>query len=134
VVAGKGAPPADVEKTFTGGTYSTVTTRRADYAVPVYDGTAKEPGAYWTRTLPGSSADAVKSLALDPAWGIPPFTQAQELSGGGYRLQFFSPANNPGYGKLYVQEIDSAGNVISEFKNTMGPDGLIETKWVHGGP
>ena len=61
-------------------------------------------------------------------------SQAQELSGGGYRLQFFSPANNPGYGKLYVQEIDSAGNVISEFKNTMGPDGLIETKWVHGGP
>lgn len=60
--------------------------------------------------------------------------QAQELSGGGYRVQFFSPANNPGYGKLYVQEIDSAGNVISEFKNTIGPDGLIETKWVHGGP
>lgn len=60
--------------------------------------------------------------------------QAQQLSGGGYRLQFFSPANNPGYGKLYVQEIDSAGNVVREFKNTMGPDGLIETKWVHGGP
>lgn len=60
--------------------------------------------------------------------------QAQQLSGGGYRLQFFSPANNPGYGKHYVQEIDSAGNIISEFKNTMGPDGLIETKWVHGGP
>ena len=60
--------------------------------------------------------------------------QAQPLAGGGYRLQFFSPANNPGYGKLYVQEIDAAGNVISEFKNTPGPDGLIETKWVHGGP
>jgi hypothetical protein len=60
--------------------------------------------------------------------------QAQELGNGGYRLQFFSPANNPGYGKLYVQEIDAAGNVIKEFKNTLGPDGLIETKWVHGGP
>lgn len=60
--------------------------------------------------------------------------QAQELSGGGYRLQFFSPANNPGYGKLYVQEIDSQGNVVREFKNTIGPDGLIETKWVRGGP
>jgi hypothetical protein len=59
--------------------------------------------------------------------------QIQELSGGGYRLQFFSPANNPGYGKLYVQDIDSAGNVLREFKNTMGPDGWIETKWVHGG-
>lgn len=60
--------------------------------------------------------------------------QAQELSNGGYRLQFFSPANNPGYGKLYVQEIDAVGNVIKEFKYTLGPDGLIETKWVHGGP
>lgn len=60
--------------------------------------------------------------------------QAQELGNGGYRLQFFSPANNPGYGKLYVQEIDAAGNVIREFKNTLGPDGLIETKGVHGGP
>lgn len=45
-----------------------------------------------------------------------------------------SSAHNPGYGKLYVQEIDAAGNVIEEFKNTLGPNGLIETKWVHGGP
>ena len=60
--------------------------------------------------------------------------QAQELGNSGYRLQFFAPANNPGYGKLYGQEIDAAGNVIKEFKNTPGPDGLIETKWVHGGP
>lgn len=60
--------------------------------------------------------------------------QAQALPGVGYRFQFFSPANNPGYGKLYVQVIDSTGNVIEEFKNTLGPNGLIETKWVHGGP
>jgi hypothetical protein len=60
--------------------------------------------------------------------------QAQELSGGGYRFQFFSPANNPGYGKLYVQEVDAQGRVVLEFKNTIGPEGLIETKWVHGGP
>jgi hypothetical protein len=60
--------------------------------------------------------------------------QAVELPGGGYRMQFFSPANNPGYGKLYVQEIDRTGQVLREYKNTMGPDGLIETKWVHGGP
>jgi hypothetical protein len=60
--------------------------------------------------------------------------QAVELPGGGYRMQFSSPANNPGYSKVYVQEIDRAGQVLREYKNTMGPDGLIETKWVHGGP
>ena len=60
--------------------------------------------------------------------------QAVELPGGGYRMQFTSPANNPGYSKVYVQEIDRAGQVLREYKNTMGPDGLIETKWVHGGP
>jgi hypothetical protein len=56
--------------------------------------------------------------------------QAQELPGGGYRLQFFSPANNPGYGKLYVQEIDRTGNVLREYKDTRGPDGFIERKMV----
>lgn len=60
--------------------------------------------------------------------------KATGLPDGGYRLEFFSPANNPGYGKLYVQEIDRTGQVLREYKNTMGPDGLIETKWVHGGP
>jgi hypothetical protein len=59
--------------------------------------------------------------------------QAIELLDGSYRLQFFSPASNPGYGKLYVQEIDRTGQVIREYKKTLGPDGLIETKWVHGG-
>jgi hypothetical protein len=48
-------------------------------------------------------------------------------------MQFFSPANNPGYGKLYVQEIDSSGNVVREYKDTIGPDGVIERKWIHGG-
>ena len=60
--------------------------------------------------------------------------KATEIGDGGYKLEFFSPANNPGYGKQYVQEVDRLGNVIREFKNTLGPDGLIETKWVHGGP
>ncbi|WP_162259427.1 RHS repeat-associated core domain-containing protein [Phycicoccus sp. Soil803] len=55
-----------------------------------------------------------------------------EMASGGYRLQFFSPARNPGYGKLYVQEIDSQGNIVVEYKNTVGPNGFIETKWVHG--
>jgi hypothetical protein len=57
-----------------------------------------------------------------------------ETGDGGHRLQFFSPANNPGYGKLYVQEIDADGQVVREYKDTLGPDGLIERKWIHGGP
>ncbi len=56
------------------------------------------------------------------------------LAGGGKRFAFFSPARNAGYGKLYVQEVNNAGTVIREFKNTIGPRGLIETKWLHGGP
>ena len=56
--------------------------------------------------------------------------QAIGLPGGGYRLQFFSPANNPGYGKLYVQEIDRGGNIVSRYKDTMGPNGFIERKFV----
>ena len=60
--------------------------------------------------------------------------QMTALENGGYRFQFFSPANNPGYGKLYVQEVDQAGRVVREYKNTLGPNGLIETKWVHGKP
>ena len=60
--------------------------------------------------------------------------QATELQGGGQRFEFFSPANNPGYGKLYVQEVDAQGDVIQEYKDTMGPQGLIERKFVRGGP
>ena len=56
------------------------------------------------------------------------------LGGGRERLEYFSPANNPGYGKRYVQEIDADANVVSEYKETLGPDGLIETKWIHGLP
>jgi RHS repeat-associated protein len=56
------------------------------------------------------------------------------LPNGGYRFQYFSPAKNPGYGKVYIQEVDDAGIVMREYKNTVGPDGIIETKWVHGAP
>src|SRR4051812_24225829 len=56
------------------------------------------------------------------------------LRDGTVRMQFFSPANNPGYGKMYVQTIDSSGRVLQEFKDTMGPDGLIQRKWIHGEP
>lgn len=60
--------------------------------------------------------------------------KTSDLPGGGHRLQFFSPANNPGYGKLYIQELDVSGKVVKEYKDTLGPDGLIERKWINGGP
>jgi len=60
--------------------------------------------------------------------------KATPLPGGGYRLEFFSPANNPGYGKRYVQDIGGKGVRVREFKETLGPGGVIETKWVFGGP
>lgn len=57
-----------------------------------------------------------------------------ELHGKGKRLEFFSPAENAGYGKRYVQEIDSKGNIMKHYKETIGPKGLIETKWLQGRP
>ena len=56
------------------------------------------------------------------------------VPGGGYRLEFFSPAENPGYGKVYVLTTDSTGRTISRYKDTLGPDGLIERKSLPGGP
>lgn len=53
---------------------------------------------------------------------------------GSFQFEFFSAARNPGYGKRYVQMVGAAGEIISEYKETLGPEGLIETKWVHGGP
>ena len=58
--------------------------------------------------------------------------QITKLRGGNTQMQFFSPANNPGYGKLYVQTIDSSGQVVTEYKDTLVPNGLIERKWIHG--
>jgi hypothetical protein len=55
-----------------------------------------------------------------------------ELGGGNRRLEFFSPANNPGYGKRYVQQIDDRGRVVRWYKETWGPGGLIETKRLRG--
>jgi len=60
--------------------------------------------------------------------------KALDISNGAKRLEFFSPARNVGYGKRYVQEINSSGQVIREFKETIGPKGVIETKWIYGGP
>jgi hypothetical protein len=60
--------------------------------------------------------------------------QVQDLGNGQHQMQFYSPADNPGYGKLYVQQIDSSGGVLCEYKDTVGPDGLVERKWLSGGP
>jgi hypothetical protein len=54
------------------------------------------------------------------------------LEDGGYRMERFSPANNAGYGKLYVRVIDSRGEILEDYKDTLGPNGLIERKWLHG--
>ena len=56
----------------------------------------------------------------------------------GQRLEFFSPADTPGYGRLYVQEIDADGVTIRRYKDTMGPEGgalrrLRERKESDGG-
>ena len=59
--------------------------------------------------------------------------RVEELEGGGYRMSFFSPATNPGYGKRYVCEIDTSGRVIRRYKDTLGPEGLVERKWMKGG-
>jgi RHS repeat-associated protein len=51
----------------------------------------------------------------------------RETEAGGYQFEFFSPANNPGYGKQYVQRVDASGRIVREYKNTIGPEGVIET-------
>ncbi|MCB1214388.1 MAG: hypothetical protein KDK66_02810 [Deltaproteobacteria bacterium] len=56
--------------------------------------------------------------------------KATKLEGGGYRLEFFSPTNNPGYGKKYIQELTNGGKIIEDYKETWGPNGLINTKWL----
>lgn len=48
-----------------------------------------------------------------------------EIIDGGRRFEFFSPARNPGYGKLYVQEVNTGGAILREFKHTLGPSGFI---------
>jgi hypothetical protein len=63
-------PLADgVVSTFTDGKYSEVTTTGPTTLYRVYGGTASEMGAYWSRTLASSSAQAIKDSALDQSWG-----------------------------------------------------------------
>ncbi len=57
--------------------------------------------------------------------------KSTELGGNRHRLEFFSPARTGGFGKRYVQVIGPDGAVVLEYKETQGPQGLIETKWVH---
>jgi hypothetical protein len=53
-----------------------------------------------------------------------------KLSNGRYRLEYFSPADNDGYGKLYVGILDADSGTVERYKDTLGPGGLINRKWL----
>ncbi len=84
------------------------------------------------RALAGAQQAAANRFFRDAAKNSRDF-KVTDLGGGNQRLEYFSPARNPGYGKRYVQEIDAQGAVLREYKDTLGPQGLIERKWLHGG-
>jgi len=54
------------------------------------------------------------------------------LGNGEHALEFFSPADSVGYGKRYVQTILNDGRISSEFRQSLGPDGLGKVTFVHG--
>jgi hypothetical protein len=83
--------------------------------------------------LPGPLGAAANRFFRD-ATGKSAQFKVTDLEDGRFRFEFFSAARNPGYGKRYVQVVGPTGEIISEYKETLGPEGLIETKWVHGGP
>ncbi len=57
-----------------------------------------------------------------------------DLPDGGKRFEFFTPAKNEGFGKRFIQDVDSNGKIVREFKDTISPDGnVIERKFIHGG-
>jgi len=35
-----------------------------------------------------------------------------------YEFSFFSPANNPGYGKRYIQDVNLDGQIVNHYKVT----------------
>lgn len=43
----------------------------------------------------------------------------------GYKFNFFSPANTPGYGKSYNLETDLVGKITERVRYTLGPNGEI---------
>ena len=50
---------------------------------------------------------------------------------GSTQLEHFAPANNAGYGKLFVQFVDKDGQRVAQYRDTLGPNGLIERKWMY---
>ncbi len=60
--------------------------------------------------------------------------RTEKLPDGNYRFEFFHAANNPGYGKRYIKVVDPTGTTLKSYKETIGPKGLLETKWLVGGP
>jgi hypothetical protein len=85
------------------------------------------------RALPGKLGTACNRFFRGATSKCHDF-RVSPLPNGGYRMQFSAPARNAGYGKVYVQEVDAEGRVISEFKDTVGPSGVVERKWNHVEP
>ncbi|MGI4852322.1 MAG: hypothetical protein ACRYGR_10330 [Janthinobacterium lividum] len=50
------------------------------------------------------------------------------LNDNRYKLEFFAPANNPGFGKRYIKVLDNNGKKISYKAYTIGLKGLIQMK------
>ncbi len=48
----------------------------------------------------------------------------------GFKFEFFSKAKNQGYGKNYIQDVDDYGKKINEYKETIGPSGVIDREYL----
>ena len=60
--------------------------------------------------------------------------KATQLPDNRIKFEFFDPAENVGFGKRYVQIIDKVTKeVLVDKKMTVGPNGLIDVKYIKGG-
>lgn len=87
------------------------------------------------QALPGPAGAAANRFFRDATSLSRDFTVSEESAR--FHLAFFTPARNPGYGKHYHQVIDKDGRVLREYreyKETWGPEDLVEVKWLHGAP
>ncbi len=85
------------------------------------------------RALAGAAGAAANRFFRDATSWSTNFSVV-EAHGPVYRLSFYTAARTPGFGKRYHQVSDQSGQVLQEYKETWGPDGLLEAKWVHGNP
>lgn len=106
---------------------------RATAGPPAHHAVVHSSKAAARKFLSGDLGRAANRFFRDAAKNSKDFRTIRS-NDGTTRLQFFSPARNPGYGKRYVQVLDKDARVVKEFKETFGPEGLIEIKWIRGGP